>query len=71
MNEIVRLYFYENGKETCVKDPKEMLNLLATVTEEIDLDYHDHRGHAKAASSRDLIGQTVRVGEQELVIPNH
>jgi hypothetical protein len=71
MNEIVRLYLYENGKEVCVKEPEQMLNLLATATDEIDLDYHDHRGHAKAASSRDLIGQTVKVGGLELVIPAH
>ena len=71
MNEIVRLYFYENGKEVCVKEPEQMLNLLATATDEIDLDYHDRRGHAKAGSSRDLIGQTVKVGGMELVIPAH
>ena len=71
MNEIVRLYLYENGREVCVKEPEQMFNLLANATEEIDLDYHDHRGHAKAASSRDLIGKTVKIGDLELEIPNH
>ena len=71
MNEIVRLYLYENGREVCVKEPEQMFNLLANATEEIDLDYHDHRGHAKAASSRDLIGKTVKIGDLELEIPKH
>jgi hypothetical protein len=71
MNEIVRLYLYENGREVCVKEPEQMFNLLANATEEIDLDYHDHRGHAKAASSRDLIGKTVKIGDLELEIPEH
>lgn len=71
MNQIVRLYFNENGKEVCVKEPLQMFNLLLNAKEEIDLDYHDHRGHAKAASSRDLIGKTVKIGEQELEIPEH
>jgi hypothetical protein len=71
MKKIVRLYFYHDGKETCVKDPLEMVRLLSDPREEIDLDYHDHRGHAKAASSRDLIGETVKVGEIEIEIINH
>jgi len=71
MKEIVRLYFYTDGKETCVKDPLEMARLLSDPQADIDLDYHDHRGHAKAASSRDLIGETVKVGEIEIEIINH
>jgi hypothetical protein len=71
MNEIVRLYFYTDGKETCVKDPHEMVRLLSDPQEEIDLDYHDARGHAKAATSKDLIGQTVKIGEEEVQIPEH
>ena len=71
MKKIVRLYFYHDGKETCVKDPLEMARLLSDPQADIDLDYHDHRGHAKAASSRDLIGETVTVGEVEIEIPVH
>ena len=48
-----------------------MFNLLAKATEEIDLDYHDKHGHAKAAGSRDLIGKTVKIGDLELEIPKH
>ena len=71
MNEIVRLYLYENGREVCVKDPEQMFNLLAKAADEIDLDYHDKHGHAKAAGSRDLIGKTVKIGDLELEIPKH
>jgi len=71
MNEIVRLYLEQNGTETCIKDPAEMARILSDPQVDIDLDYHDHRGHAKAASSRDLIGQTVKIGEEEIEIPQH
>jgi hypothetical protein len=71
MKEIVRLYLYPNGKETCIKEPQEMVRLLSDPQEEIDLDYHDARGFAKVATSKDLIGQTVRVGEVEIEIPEH
>jgi hypothetical protein len=48
-----------------------MVKLLSDPQEEIDLDYHDARGHAKAATSKDLIGQTVKIGEEEVEIPEH
>jgi hypothetical protein len=71
MIEIVRIYTYPAGKEVCTKDPQEMLKMLANPAEELDLDYHDHRGHAKIATSRDLIGKTVKIGDHELEIPEH
>lgn len=71
MKEIVRIYVYSNGKETCIKDPSEMVKILSNPAEEIDLDYHDARGHAKIATSRDLIGQVVKIGDSELEIPQH
>ena len=71
MNEIVRLYLEQNGTETCIKDPAEMIRLLSSATDDIDLDYHDQRGHDKAGSSRDLIGKTVKIGDHELEIPQH
>jgi hypothetical protein len=48
-----------------------MITLLSKPQEDIDLDYHDSRGHAKVATSRDLIGETVQVGEVEIEIPVH
>ena len=71
MKQIVRLYLQQEGKEVCVKDEKEMIKILSNPKEEIDLDYHDARGFAKIATSKDLIGQTVIIGDSELEIPNH
>lgn len=71
MKEIVRIYIYQDGKETCIKDPESMVQLLNTPTDELDLDYNDNRGHAKAGSSRDLIGETVKVGPFEIEITEH
>ena len=71
MKQIVRLYLYADGKETCIKDPQEMIRLLSDPQEEIDLDYHDARGFAKVATSKELAGQTVIIGEVEIEIPEH
>ena len=71
MLEIVRIYLYPEGKEVCVREPMQMHGILSNATEAIDLDWHDHRGHAFAGSSRDLIGRTVKIGIMELEIPVH
>ena len=71
MKTIVRLYLQQGDKEVCVKDEPGMIKILSAPTEDIDLDYHDERGFAKIATSRDLIGQTVIIGDSELEIPNH
>lgn len=71
MKEIVRIYRYPNGKETCIQEPAAMVELLSNPPEDLDLDYHDARGHAKIATSRDLIGQTVKVRDIEIEIPEH
>lgn len=71
MKEIVRIYRYLNGKETCIQEPAAMVELLSNPPEDLDLDYHDARGHAKIATSRDLIGQTAKVRDIEIEIPEH
>jgi hypothetical protein len=71
MKEIIRIYIYPDGKETCVKDPETMVQLLSNLTEELDLDYNDSRGHTKAGTSQDLVGETVKVGTFEIEIVNH
>jgi hypothetical protein len=48
-----------------------MIRLLSDPKEEIDLDYHDARGFAKVATSKELAGQTVTIGEVEIEIPEH
>lgn len=71
MKEILRIYRHLDGKEVCVQGPAEMIELLGRPTENLDLDYRDARGHAKMATSQDLIGQRVLVGEIEIEIPEH
>jgi hypothetical protein len=71
MKRILRIYLYLNGKEQCISDPVEIAKHLSTATESIDLDWADSRGHAKIATSADLAGETVKVGEQEVEIPQH
>jgi hypothetical protein len=70
MKEILRLYIEVKGQETCIKEPKEILKLLSKPKLDIDLDF-DHGGRVKMGSSRDFIGQTVKVGDHELEIQVH
>lgn len=70
MKEILRLYIEVKGQETCIKDPKEMVKHLSKPKLDIDLDF-EYGGRVKMGSSRDFIGQTVKVGDRELEIPAH
>ena len=70
MKAILRLYIETKGQETCIKDPKEMIKILSKSKADIDLDF-EYGGRVKMGSSRDFIGQTVKVGDHELEIPAH
>lgn len=71
MAQILRLYPIIDGKETCVREPKEIARLLANPSKEIDLDY-ERAGRVKMGSSRDFIGETVKVGDDiQIQIPEH
>lgn len=71
MIQILRLYPIVDGKETCVREPKEIAKILAKPTEEIDLDY-ERAGRVKMGSSREFIGETVIIGDDiEIQIPEH
>ena len=70
MKEILRLYVEVKGQETCIKDPKEMVKHLSKPKLDIDLDF-EYGGRVKMGSSRDFIGQTVKIGDHELEIPAH
>lgn len=70
MKEILRLYVEVKGQDVCIKDPKEMIKILSKPKVDIDLDF-EYDGRAKMGSSRDFIGQTVKVGDHELEIPAH
>jgi hypothetical protein len=70
MTEILRIYPIVKGQETCIKDPKEILKHLSKTKVEVDLDFNQG-GRVKMGTSRDLIGQLVKVGENEFEIPEH
>lgn len=70
MKEILRLYIEVKGQEACIKDPKEMVKHLSKPKIDIDLDF-EYGGRVKMGSSRDFIGQTVKIGDHELEIPAH
>jgi hypothetical protein len=71
MIEVVRVYAQVEGKEVCIKEADEIVRMLTNPVHELDLDYHDARGHAKAGSSQDLVGQIVKVGELQILINEH
>jgi hypothetical protein len=71
MNQIVRLYININNTEKCIQDEAQIVQMLTTATEPIDLDWHDHRGHAHMGTSAKFAGQTVLVGEQEIKVAIH
>lgn len=71
MTTILRIYQVVDGKEVCIREPKEIVKILSKPKEEIDLDF-EQGGRVKMGSSADFIGQTVQVGEAlELEIPEH
>jgi len=72
MKEIVRLHMFDPKlkREVGIMDPEEIVKRLSKPTEDIELDY-DEGTNVKMGTSRELIGETVRVGEIEFKIPNH
>jgi len=72
MKEIVRLYVYDSKlkREVGINDPDEIVKRLIKPTEDIELDYDVGR-NVRMGTSRELIGETVRVGEIEFEIPKH
>ena len=67
--EILRAYVIENGKEVCLKDPDQIVEILKDQDQDLDLDIKDSRGHVKMATSREMAGKTVRVGDLEIQVP--
>lgn len=71
MTTILRIYQEVDGKEVCIREPKEIVKILSKPKQEIDLDF-EQGGRVKMGSSSDFIGQTVKIGEDlELEIPEH
>jgi hypothetical protein len=71
MKTIVRVYTYPNGKEVCHSEVNKIIELLSKPAEELDLDYLKENGHAKIGTSRDLMGEEVKIGDTTLTIPQH
>ena len=72
MKKIERLHVYDPKlkRELGINDQGEILDRLNNPTEDIELDYLEGGG-AKMGTSRELIGETVKVGDVELEIPQH
>lgn len=60
----------KTGREKGEMDPDKIVAALSKPDEDMELDYNI--GHnVKMGTSKELIGQTVRVGEMELEVPPH
>lgn len=75
MKKILRLYVWVDGKEVCIKDPIKIIETLNNLSTDVDLDYSVGE-HVKIGSTRELIGETVMVGNEDFVyetvtIANH
>lgn len=70
MIELLRVYIIEDNKEICIKDPKEIIKLINTTKEGLDIDY-DLGQWVTMGNSRDLIGVTVKIGKDIMEIPKH
>jgi hypothetical protein len=72
MKNIVRVYHVDikNNREVAITDNEEIVKILSKLTCEIDLDY-DIGKNVKMGTSKELIGETVRVGEFEIQVPKH
>jgi hypothetical protein len=63
MKEIVRLHVFDPKlkREVGIMEPDEIVKRLSKPTEDIELDY-DEGHNVRMGTSRELIGETVRVG---------
>lgn len=67
---VLRAYVDDGGQEKCIKKPEEIIQLLSNPVKEIDLDY-DNGNSVQMGTSKDLIGQPVKVGEYDILVPEH
>ena len=72
MKKIVRLYVFDPKlkREVGINDPAEIVKRLGNLKEDTELDYFEG-GSTKMGTSRELIGETVRVEDMEFEIPKH
>lgn len=72
MKQIVRVYVKDQktGREKGEMDPDKIVAALSKPTEDLELDY-DIGNNVKMGTSRELIGEKVKVGDMEIEIPEH
>jgi hypothetical protein len=72
MKKIMRVYVpdQKTGVEKSITEPDEIAKILSKPKADLDLDY-DVGQNFKMGTSKELIGQTVIVGDLEMVIPEH
>jgi hypothetical protein len=74
MKEIVRIYVKDpkTGRERGEMDPEKIVAALSKPTEDIELDYDDgSRRNVRMGTSKELVGEKVKVGDMEIEIPAH
>lgn len=70
MKSIIRVYQIVDGKEQCTQDPDQILKIVSSAKEDIDLDWIQGK-QCKISSSRELIGETVKIGDTQIEIHEH
>lgn len=74
MKEIVRIYVKDpkTGRERGEMDPEKIVAALSKPTEDIELDYAYCSGrNVRMGTSKELVGEKVKVGDMEIEIPAH
>lgn len=74
MKEIVRIYVKDpkTGRERGEMDPDKIVAALSKPTEDIELDYDDGSGrNVRMGTSKELVGEKVKVGDMEIEILAH
>ena len=70
MKSIIRVYQTVGGKEQCIQDPDQILKIISGAKEDIDLDWIQGK-QCKISSSRELIGETVKIGDSQIDVHEH
>jgi len=73
MKEIVRIYVKDpkTGRERGEMDPEKIVAALSKPTEDIELDYDGSGRNVRMGTSKELVGEKVKVGDMEIEIPAH
>jgi len=67
MKTILRAYV----GSVCHKEPDAIMKVLSKLTNSVDLDVADENGHVTMTETKDIVGETVKVGEYDFTVPAH